>query len=133
VKIRNRSITAAAPLALASAIMNCGISGIGQRGMMLYKSLRPFGSLGSFSRSCLGQFGGIPEIPVVDIDVLCDHRLDAAANAISGLSFRNPDWCQQLVDVAGLDFRRSRARRSSRKRTVSATTAIERVLTAPAA
>jgi hypothetical protein len=53
----------------------------------------------------LGEFGRIAKIGVVNIDVLCDDRLDPSADTISRLSLVNPDWPEQFVDVAGLDLR----------------------------
>src|ERR1700726_1971908 len=52
-----------------------------------------------------GEFGGISEIGVVNIDVFRDDRFDPSADSIGRLSFLKPDRPQHFVDVAGLDLR----------------------------
>jgi hypothetical protein len=64
----------------------------------------PLGPLGKLFAKLLGELGGIAEILVVDVNVLRDDRFDPAADTVGRFALGNPDWLEQIMDVARLDL-----------------------------
>jgi len=75
--------------------------GVGQRWVVPNDALGKFGKLFA---ELLCQFGGIPEIEIVDVCVLRNDRLDSAANAIGSLALGHLDRLKQFVNVTRLDL-----------------------------
>jgi hypothetical protein len=70
--------------------------------------MMPHDTLGSpwkFLAQLTDEFGKISKMGVVNIDVSRDDYFDPSTGTIRSLALLNPNWPDQLVDVAGPDLR----------------------------